>query len=202
MSAVLAIGERTNNAELMRDCAELGYINGHVLDMTYGLGRFWKLYRPERLLTNDLDRKTDADMHRNFTRLPLRSNVFDTVVFDPPYKLNGTGGSHPSDQGYGVANNDTVEERMSLIFAGVKEANRVCRQKGHVLVKCQDQVVSGKKVWQTWLITDTAQRIGLRLVDQLHVRSYRPQPQGRRQVHARGDYSTLLVFRKELRGGG
>lgn len=199
MPEVRAIGDRTNNAELMRDCMTLGYITGAVLDMTYGLGRFWRLVRPEHLVTNDLDASTGAQWHLDFTnliKLCCWGDTFDTVVFDPPYKLNGTGGSHPSDAGYGVANSDSVEQRMELIFAGLDEANRVCAPKGHVLVKCQDQVVSGRKVWQTWLITDAGQSLGLRLVDMLHVQSYRPQPAGRRQLHSRGDYSTLLVFKK------
>lgn len=192
---ILTMGARRNNAEAIRDAAELGYINGHVLDMTYGQGRFWKNYRPDRMITNDRDRSTSADIHENFTHLPFRSEVFDTVVFDPPYKLNGTGGSHASDKAYGVANSG--RDRMRLILRGLGEASRLTRHGGHLLVKCQDQVCSGRKVWMTHIIVDFTQRVcGLTLVDQLHVGGYRPQPAGRRQVHSRQDYSTLLIFRK------
>jgi hypothetical protein len=187
---VLAIGDRKNNAEAIRDAHQLGYINGCVLDMTYGLGRFWKLYRPLDLFTNDL--YADAQFAYDFTDLPRDwTGLFDTVVFDPPYKLNGTGGSHPSDAGYGVANKGG--DRWNLILGGLEEAYRVCAPGGHILVKCQDQVVSGHKVFQT---QDIPKNIDAPLVDQLHVRSYRPQPAGRRQLHARQDYSTLLVFKK------
>jgi hypothetical protein len=196
MSDIRAIGDRTNNAELIRDCAALGYIHGYVLDMTYGLGRFWKSYRPDRLLTNDLDRTTDADTHKDFTDLPFRSGAFDTVVFDPPYKLNGTGGSHASDRGYGVANKGSIRSRHGLIKLGMSEGSRVLARGGHMLVKCQDQVCSGRKVWQTHEFTKYGEWLGLALVDQMHVQGYRPQPTGRRQVHSRGDYSTLLVFTK------
>jgi hypothetical protein len=196
MPEVRSIGDRTSNAELMRDCKQLGYLDGLVLDMTYGLGRFWKLHRPRALITNDIDETTDAMWHLDFTMLPCSNETFRAVVFDPPYKLNGTGGSHPSDKGYGVADSLSVESRMDLIFDGVTEGARVLAPSGHLLVKCQDQVVSGHKVWQTWLITDAGQSLGLRLVDMLHVQSYRPQPAGRRQLHSRGDYSSLLVFKK------
>lgn len=197
MSEVRAIGDRTNNAQLMRDCWLLGYLpRGVQLDMTYGTGRFWKDYRSDLLITNDL--YTTADFHYDFTALPVHwAENFVAVIFDPPYKLNGTGGSHPSDGSYGVANSG--KNRMTPIYDGVAEGARVLAPGGYLLVKCQDQVVSGKKVWQTFGVKTAGEANDLTLVDQLHVQSYRPQPAGRRQLHSRGDYSTLLVFRKGTR---
>ena len=47
--------------------ATLGYLRPEwtTLDATYGLGRFWKLWRPEVLIGNDLH--TEADTHHSFT---------------------------------------------------------------------------------------------------------------------------------------
>lgn len=198
MSEIMAIGERRNNAELMADCAALGYLDGEVLDLTYGKGRFWTRHKPNLLYTNDLDPDTNADHHEDFTNTPWRSDRFDTVVFDPPYKLNGTGGSHASDQGYGVAGPyKSPEDKMILIYKGCREGLRLARR--FLLVKCQDQVVSGAVRWQTHEVTQAVHEMNLNgkyanLVDKLHVQGYRAQPPGRRQVHARRDYSTLLVF--------
>lgn len=195
--AIRAIGTRTTNAELMRDCAQLGYLNGRVLDMTYGLGRFWNLHRPTTMVTNDLNESTDAMFHRDFTKLPFPDGTFRSVVLDAPYKLNGTGGSHASDEGYGVADKLTVNERMALMYNGLAEARRLASYGAHILFKCQDQVVSGNKVWQTIEFANYGQNLlDLKLIDMLHVSSYRAQPSGRRQLHSRGDYSTLLVFVK------
>lgn len=196
---IRSIGHRQDNAQLMADCAVLGWLPEPVLDMTYGKGRFWTQYIPQHLTGNDL--YTDSDYDFDFTELPHDwTNKWSAVVFDAPYKLNGTGGSVTSDEGYGVNDNATVSERMDLIFAGCREAMRVCRSRGFILVKCQDQVVSGQKYWQTLAIRDEMVRVAraskwqIRLVDMLHVRAYREQPPGKRQVHSRGDYSTLLVF--------
>ena len=52
--------------------------------------------------------------------------------------------------------------------------------------------------WQTIEFAGHAVELGSRLVDQLHLPSYRPQPAGRRQIHARRNYSTLLVLRKDV----
>lgn len=196
VSAVRAIGARKNNAELMVDCHRLGYIRDtdRVLDVTYGKGRFWKKYRPEGLITNDLDWSTDAFWHFDFRRLPFDS--MDVVVFDPPYKLNGTGGSHPSDEGYGVAGGYVDwRDKHQLIIDGIEECARIAGRM--LLVKCQDQVCSGAVRWQTYTFTATAARCGFELVDMLHVQGHRKQPPGRRQVHAARDYSTLLVLGRE-----
>lgn len=194
MTEILAFGNRRDNAQLMADCATLGYLPEPVLDMTYGQGRFWLKHEPDDMITNDLDPYTNADTHDDFSKMPYIDGRFRSVVFDPPYKLNGTGGSHPSDAGYGVADTKTVAERQRLIQAGLLEGARLTSR--FLLVKCQDQVVSGRKTWQTLQITAYVAGVGLPLVDMLHVQSYRAQPTGRRQLHSRGDYSTLLVFEK------
>jgi hypothetical protein len=197
---ILAMGERRTNAELIRDCAALGYLDpdGHTLDPTYGLGRWWTLWRPTRLARHDIDPAKAPDGPMDFTALDYPDDHFDTVVFDPPYKLNGTGGSHPSDGGYGVAWQGVRRpDKHDLVRAGLVECIRVTRHGGYVLAKGKDQVESGRKRWQVRMIVEHAEAHGCTHVDSLHVRSYVPQPKGRRQVHARTDYSTLVVLRKE-----
>ena len=194
---VMAISTAKNNAELMVECRQLGYLDDDwwTLDPTYGQGRFWNLWRPPLLVASDLYPSKDWVLRADFTRLPLTDRSFDAVVLDPPYKLNGTGGSHPSDEGYEVAG-PSVSQRLrhQLIRDGITECVRVLRPNGVLLVKCQDQVNGGKVKWQTREFADHAESIGCRLVDMLHLPSYRPQPTGRRQEHARRNYSTLLVF--------
>lgn len=192
MNEIRVIGDRTTNAQLMADCARLGYLDGRVLDLTYGLGRFWTECQPTHLITNDLHTAADLtvdwtapDAHARFAHL----GPIDVVVFDPPYKLNGTA-SLPSDAGYGV---HRAGDRMAAIEAGLQTARLI--QPRRVLVKVQDQVVAGRKVWQTMFVWEEMLAAGgWKLRDQLHVSSYRPQPGGRRQVHARQDYSTLMVW--------
>lgn len=83
---------------------------------------------------------------------------------------------------------------MDLLIEGTIECARVA--KIMLLVKCQDQVVSGKKRWQTRAVTEAAEAAGFGLLDALHFEGGRPQPEGRRQVHARQNFSTLLVFKR------
>jgi hypothetical protein len=188
------------NAALIADVARLGYLqrDWKVLDPTYGLGSWWKDFRPKRLVKHDL-RLDGVD----FRKLPHRDRSFDAVAFDPPYKLNGTP-SEP-DERYGADVVDTWQGRLKLIDEGIVECARVTDK--YLLVKCQDQVCSGKIRWQTHRFTDTAESCGLTLVDSFLMLGHRAQPDGRRQVHAYRNYSTLLVFsqrklkRWERKGG-
>lgn len=201
---LMAIGGWANNAELIAAIASHGrYLRPEwlTLDPTYGLGRFWTRWRPERLIAHDLDPDKAPDGAADFTALPYADATFDAVVFDPPYKLNGTSsgkGASASDAGFGVAGSDwskmTWQDRHALIRDGITEATRVLQPKGWLLVKCQDQVCSGQVRWQTREFADHAEHLGHRLVDRFDLPSYRAQPPGRRQVHARRNSSALLVF--------
>ena len=201
-TAVRAIGKRTNNAQLMLDCKALGYLSDddYVADVTYGLGRFWNDWTPPMLIASDIDpEKSPSGTSIDFRSTPFGCGEFDVVVFDPPYKLSGTS-RVSSDPGYGIGKYMPLADRMDLIFDGVSECARIVKDDGLVLVKCQDQVVSGRVVWQTHEVIEKAGFDRLDLIDMLHVQAYRPQPEGTRQIHARRDYSTLLVFSKMKEG--
>lgn len=203
MTDVLAIGTARTNAELMLSCQTLGYLSDdvEVFDATYGkAGGFWKRWKPTLLVTNDMQ-PGYADHAHDVRALPIEwTDRFGAVVFDPPYKLNGKP-AHPSDDRYGVADGATPNERLELIDAGMAECVRVLEPGGHLLVKAQDMVCSGHVVWQMHRVATLGESLGCRLKDQLHLVGYRPQPDGRRQVHARRNYSTLLVFVKQGKRG-
>jgi SAM-dependent methyltransferase len=184
------------NAHLIADVAALGYLRPTdlVLDPTYGLGNWWARWKPDRLVTSDL--RPGAQLRADFRRLPFAAGTFDAVTFDPPFKLNGTP-SGAVDARYGVDEPSTWQDRMALIGAGLDECARVLRPGGRLLLKCQDQVVSSHVRWQTIAFTNHATGLGLDLVDRFDLLGGRPQPAGRRQVHARRNSSTLLVFEKE-----
>jgi len=195
MTEVKAAYPWRNNGELIYACRQLGYLgeDSRILDPTYGRGTFWKVWRPAGLVAHDL-----ALDNVDFRRLPHSDQTFDAITFDPPYKLNGT--ATPAVDGrYGVQEYASQADRHRLIREGIDECHRVLAPGGHLLVKCQNQVNAGKIRWQTREFADHAEALGLRLVDMLHMIGGRPQPEGRRQVHARQNYSTMLILRKPNR---
>lgn len=184
------------NGHMIADVAKLGYIKTSdlILDPTYGQGTWWSVFSPPYLNTSDINPESLAELTDDFCKLSWDDATFDVVAFDPPYKLNGT----PSapDERYGVAVPAKPKERWKLMVDGLIECERVLKRGGYLLVKCQDQVVSGKVWWQSHRLWNLGEAINLEMVDELIYLGGRAQPAGRRQVHARRNYSTLLIFRK------
>lgn len=197
---VRACAEWPTNGHLIADVARLGYLRHEwrTLDPTYGYGVWWSVWRPRMLVGHDANPAKAPDGALDFRDLPYPRAAFDAVAFDPPYKLNGTpddtdGGQ---DERFGVDERASVAERMALIRDGMTEQARVLTRRGMLLVKCQDQVVSGRIYWQTDELTALADELGFDKVDRFDLLGGgRPQPGDRGQKHAYYRPSTLLVFR-------
>ena len=162
-----------------------------ILDMTFGTGAFWRGGQP----SVSLDIVTRADVRASFYGLPFLGGVFDVVVFDPPYRMNGTRADYATTKRYKnkESNYRVVPKHYA---AGVKEAHRVLRGGGLLVVKMQDQVVSGKRYFQTNMMLKWAKDYS-RMVDEVHVvTSSRPQPAGRAKRHLSAEHSTFQVWLK------
>lgn len=181
---------RRTNAQAVAQLAALGFCPEPVIDTTYGRGKFWTVHRPDDLFTNDL--RTPADMahdyRRPWPRVMLRR--FATVVFDPPYKLNGT---PTDDDRYGVDEPAAMTERLASIVTGLGFAATLVAPGGYLWVKYQDQVACGRMQWQSDLITRGLGGADFTREARMFVHTgARPQ---RSQKRPRNNYSTLEVWR-------
>ena len=164
---------------------KLSKIFGDVrtLDLTYGLGVFWKKYAPRQLTTNDFFK--DADRHQNFTATDFGDRSFELVVFDPPFTANGPSkqrhqeryGSHRDQEGAP----QNIKDVRRLLVGGIKEA---CRISGRwVLVKTQDVVESGQLHPNVNLALNTLVKYGFKIHTEVPFQpNRRPQPKGRRDT--------------------
>lgn len=193
---IRSIGDWPTNAALIADVAALGWITDEmtVLDATYGHGKFWSVYRPPKLLGIDINPAKSEIGSVDFRALPFHDEAFDVVVLDPDYKLSGTPSLAEFDERYGIEEPTRWQDRMAKIANGASECARVAGK--HLIVKCQDQVVSGKMRWQTDVVTEAVTTAGFRKADRFDYGAGRgrPQPSGRSQKHARHEASQLLVF--------
>lgn len=186
---------RRANSQAIADLAELGWLRPEdsTLDLTIGpKAGFWRKWRPDHLVTNDLDPDVAADLHVDFRRTPFTENAFDVVVFDPDYGYRGTS-RLASDAAYGLAGDyRSVAEVEAKLVHGTWEACRISRRL--VLVKCQDQNVSGAFRDQSSMVVRAAFRRGFRVKGKLYVNAVRAQPKGKQQRNIWSYHSVLLVF--------
>jgi hypothetical protein len=186
------------NADLFPDVLSIYVPEGsRVIDMTYANGVFWKKVDITKydLVTNDLFNPKAAN-HEDFRRLSFPDKSFDAVVLDPPYFPTHNKGKIMADSYHNMTTNSrNPKQIMELYFAGYAEALRILKDGGVLIVKCQDQVDSGK---QFWFHTKLMVHPGFEAEDifVLVVRSALMDPRWKRQLHARKNHSYFLVLRK------
>lgn len=192
--AILAATSWPTNADLIADVARLYFAEVEtVLDVTYGRGAWWTKYHPKVLLAHDLYNLDGVD----FRDLPEATDAVEVIAYDPPYvSMGGRETSTLPDMTdrYGMLNAPRSPlELRAYIRDGLEECARVSSHL--ILVKCQDYISSGRYQPAThWLLED-AGKLGLEILDRFeHITRPRPQPPGRRQVHARRNLSTLFVL--------
>jgi SAM-dependent methyltransferase len=188
-----------SNAALIARLAPI-YLQGEVLDCTYGRGSWWTRWRPPDLVAHDID--LDGV---DFTNLPHPDNSFDTVCFDPPYvPAGGKRGAfvRPGEQDFrdrfGLKPFSRADI-VTLFRGGMAECARVVRPKGFVLTKCADYVSGGQFFLGHIDMVDAANEFGLRAWD-LVVHHTGSGPGGHNITtiqRARRHHSYLIVFRPQ-----
>lgn len=174
-----------------------------VADVTYGKGVFWK--KIDKKAYNL--RTTDITMGIDCRHLPYGDGMIDCVVFDPPYMHTPGGTAHQNHQNYEhyYNNNGTShtakkyhEAVLDLYIEGSKEAFRVLKPNGILIIKCQDEVCANKQRFTHVEIINELSQMGFASVDLFVVlRNNKPGvSRVLKQVHARKNHSYFLVFRK------
>lgn len=76
----MAIGGWANNAELIADCARLGYLRSDwlTLDPTYGNGRFWTF--PDGYIPATLTKKDRVKLAGNAVTPPVMAWIVGRIV--------------------------------------------------------------------------------------------------------------------------
>lgn len=175
-----------------------------VADITYGKGVFWKNveHGKYQLLPTDITNGVDC------RALPYKDGEIDCVVFDPPYMHSPGGTAYASHKPYEsyYRNNGTGnrtrskyhEAVLELYVDGGREAYRVLRDRGVLIVKCQDEICSNRQRFTHVEIMREYEDLGFVAEDLFVVmRNNRPGvSRMARQVHARKNHSYFLVFWK------
>ncbi len=181
-----------------------------VADVTYGKGVFWRHVPRDRyeLLATDIQDGVDC------RDLPYGDGKIDCVVLDPPYMHTPGGTAHevhtPFEEHYrNNASGNRTESKyheavLDLYRDAGSEAYRVLRDRGVLVVKCQDEVCSNRQRFTHAEIMRMYDELGYVAEDLFVVmRNNRPGvSRAVRQVHARKNHSYFLVFWKRGETGG
>lgn len=182
-----------------------------IADVTFGRGVFWKRVDTSRYDFHPTDLATATDCRA----LPYGDESLDAVVFDPPYmegffRREGTAkagaGSHRAFRDRYSGGGEAPEPKgrrwhgavLDLYADGGREARRVLRPRGTLIVKCQDEVSANRQNLTHVEIINEYCRMGFYCKDLfVLVRRNRPGVSRlRKQVHARKNHSYFLVFVK------
>lgn len=169
-----------------------------IADVTYGKGVFWKGINLENYSFYPSDLLTCPERLYDFRELPYKNNIFDTVVFDPPYchnpgKLIVDANYRNAETTKGMYHKDII----NLYKDGMIEAVRTLKEEGMLWVKCMDEIETSLQRWSHIEIYNIAIELELFAKDFfVLVQSRYPVIQHKKQKHARKNHSYLWVFKK------
>lgn len=191
-----------------------------IADVTWGKGVFWKQVPKGLYVVHASDLQTGVDCRD----LPYQDASHDCVVLDPPYmeglfrrsrdQMAGAGNyaafrNHYSDGNHTKDGPKYHAAVLDLYFRAGREAHRVLRDEGTLIVKCQDEVSANQQRLTHVEIINEYANLGFYAKDLfVLVRQNRPaMSRVLRQEHARKNHSYFLVFVKlapgrSRRGGG
>lgn len=201
----------SGNEEVFPKILDLHVPRGSVIaDVTWGKGVFWKQV-PDGLYTLHA---TDLQSGVDCRKLPYEDESHDAVVLDPPYMegLFRRSKDHMAGSGQYAAFRDHYSDGQAtteggpkyhaavtdLYFKAGREAYRVLRHRGVLIVKCQDEVSANQQRLTHVEIINEYEKLGFYTKDLfVIVRSNRPaMSRLLKQEHARKNHSYFIVFVK------
>lgn len=201
------------NAEVFPLVLNLHVPKGSIVaDVTYGKGIFWKQVPPGEYVV----RPSDIQIGIDCRNLPYADESIDCVVLDPPYMegLYRREASHLAGAGTHAAFRETYSNGLPTTFEesspkwhdavlqfylqAAREAYRVLRKYGILIVKCQDEVSANMQRLTHVEIINECEALGFYTKDLFIV--VRPNKPGvsriKKQEHARKNHSYFLVLVK------
>lgn len=194
-----------------------------VADITFGKGVFWKnVQSGYKVLGSDIDLKKDL-RPKDFISLankvdcrdlPYKDETLDCIVFDPPYmeglyrktekNLAGAGTHDAFRTSYSSGKVTTSGPKWhdAVLDVYIKtgyECSRCLKQKGILIVKCQDEVSANKQRLTHVEIISAYEQMGFYTKDLFVVVRKNRAGVSRliKQEHARKMHSYFLVFQKK-----
>ena len=193
--------------QIIKDILKLHCTTDIELDATYSTGNFYKKGIKEPKHKFDIDPRKEGVVQADARNLPIESESISTIMYDPPFL--STRGKSLAD-GAKKESNKTVrrfgwypteKELFDFYKDSLKEAYRILKKGGILIVKLQDKVSSGKQYMSHVYVINMAEKLGFYTKDLfvlLAKNRMTPQWQIDNQRHSRKYHSYFLVFQKKI----
>lgn len=199
MSIVKSVYE--DQSDILKAIIKLHCPDGFECDVTYGNGQFYKdIKQPS--LKFDIDPQQSGVVGACSTSIPIKDGFLSSLVFDPPFLTyvrqgrQGNGNMIMSNRFSGYWRYDELADHY---IKTIKEASRVLKKNGVMVIKCQD-IIHNHNMHCTHANTiGWAEEVGFRLLDLFVLPAKHRLPSPNRagtQKHARIFHSYFLVFKK------
>lgn len=194
-----------NQEEIIQNILKLHVPQGFIdCDCTYSKGNFYKSGKiKEPIYKFDKFPQTEDTIQSCATNLPLEDSSINCMMFDPPFlattgkSLKIENDSNKINKRFGVF--DSEKELHKFYVDSLKEFNRVIKNNGVLIFKCQDKVSSGKQYMSHVFIINEAEKAGFYTKDLfvLLAKNRIVANWQKNQKHARKFHSYFLVFEKK-----
>lgn len=172
------------------------------VDPCYSKGKFYKdIDRPQYCF--DIEPQFDYVEKHDCRQLSFEDESVNSIIFDPPFlatkgpSLTDNKNNNHINKRFGVY--PTEKELFQMYKDSIKEFDRVLKQNGLLVIKCQDKVSGGKQYMSHVAIINYCNQLGLYCEDLFVLLAKNrlvADWQVKNQKRSRKYHCYFLVFRK------
>ncbi len=183
-----------SQTEIIGDIIKLYSPDGIECDCTYSTGGFYKNIPKPRLKFDKFPQLPDV-MEACSTNLPLKTGEIKSLMYDPPFiaQHQVLGGEYKMNLRFGSIKG--IENLLSEYEKSIKEFSRVIKNRGYLIIKCQDLTYGGRNYFNHITIHDFAIKYGFKAVDLFVLLSKTRIISMTNQFHARKFHCYFWVFK-------
>jgi len=189
--------------EIIKNILKLHCSHSIELDPTYSVGAFYRYDIQKPKYKFDLYPCRADVLKANAERLPIKTGVINTIMFDPPFLATKGPSLRTEDKNNIIVKRFGAYPTEKKLFAfyrnALKELYRVMADKGTLIFKCQDKISGSKQYLSHVYIVNEAEKLGFYCKDLFVLLAKNrlvPKWQLVNQQHARKFHCYYLVFNK------